>query len=53
MTKLEIQKQINQLESSINDIEDFLGLEEFKDYSDAVHTCVAYWNKVKKQLKDE
>ena len=59
MTKEERQKEIvkiqqskGQLLASIEKVEKYLPLEEFKDYCDAIYTAVAYMQKIQKQIKD-
>ena len=58
MTKEERQKEIvkfqqskGQLLASIEKVEDYLPLEDFKDYCDAIYTAVAYQDTILKLLK--
>ena len=58
MTKEERQKEITkfqqskgQLLASIEKVEDYLPLEDFKDYCDAIYTAVAYQDTILKLLK--
>ena len=58
MTKEERQKEIvkfqqskGQLLASIEKIEDYLSLEDFKDYCDAIYTAVAHQDIILKLLK--
>ena len=58
MTKEERQKEITkfqqskgQLLASIEKIEDYLSLEDFKDYCDAIYTAVAYQDVISKAIK--
>ena len=58
MTNEERQKEIikfqqskGQLLASIEKIEDYLPLEDFKDYCDTIYTAVAYQDKILKLLK--
>ena len=58
MTKEERQKEITkfqqskgQLLASIEKIEDYLSLEDFKDYCDAIYTAVAHQDIILKLLK--
>lgn len=41
-----------QLEASIQKVEPHLNIEEFKDYCDSIHTCLAYQDTIIKKLKD-
>ena len=46
MTKLsevQIQQTIGQLEASINKVEPYLSVEDFKDYCDSTYTSISYW----------
>ena len=58
MTKEERQKEIvkfqqskGQLLASIEKIENYLPLEDFKDYCDSIYTAVAYQDLILKALK--
>ena len=58
MTKEERQKEITkfqqskgQLLASIEKIEDYLPLEDFKDYCDAIYTAVAHQDVILKAIK--
>ena len=58
MTKEERQKEIvkvqqskGQLLASIEKVEKYLPLEDFKDYCDAIYTAVAYQDTILKLLK--
>ena len=58
MAKDERQKEIikfqqskGQLLASIEKVEDYLPLEDFKDYCDAIYTAVAYQDTILKLLK--
>ena len=48
---VKFQQSKGQLLASIEKIEDYLPLEDFKDYCDAIYTAVAYQNKILKLLK--
>ena len=45
------QQSKGQLLASIEKIEDYLSLEDFKDYCDSIYTAVAYQDTVLKLLK--
>lgn len=47
-----IKQSKGQLEASIQKVEAFLNIEEFKDYCDSVHTCMAYQDVVLKRIKE-
>lgn len=47
-----IKQSKGQLEASIQKVEPYLDIEEFKDYCDSVHTCLAYQDTIIKKLKD-
>ena len=58
MTKEERQKEIikfqqskGQLLASIEKVEKYLPLEDFKDYCDAIYTAVAYQDVISKAIK--
>ena len=58
MTKEERQKEIvkfqqskGQLLASIEKVEKYLSLEDFKDYCDAIYTAVAYQDVILKAIK--
>ena len=58
MTKEERQKEIikfqqskEQLLASIEKVEKYLPLEDFKDYCDAIYTAVAYQDVISKAIK--
>ena len=60
MTNEERQKEIikfqqskGQLLASIEKIEDYLSLEDFKDYCDAIYTAVAYQDVISKAIKSQ
>lgn len=42
-----------QLEASINKVEKHLSKEDFHDYCDAIYTCIAYNQKIQKEIKDQ
>lgn len=41
-----------QLEASITKVDKHLSGSDFEDYCDAIYTCVAYIQKIQKQIKD-
>lgn len=56
----EKQKELNiltqskgQLEASITKVEKHLSSEDFKDYCDALYTCVGYIQLIQKQIRDQ
>ena len=58
-TKEERDKELNilvqskgQLEASVTKVEKHLNMEDFKDYCDALYTCVAYNQKIQKRIKN-
>ena len=48
---VKFQQSKGQLLASIEKIENYLPLEDFKDYCDAIYTAVAYQDKILKLLK--
>ena len=48
---IKFQQSKGQLLASIEKIENYLPLEDFKDYCDAIYTAVAYQDKILKLLK--
>lgn len=53
LTPTQILQVIGQLEASINKIEYYLNLEEFKEYCDTTHTQIAMWRVILKEVKEE
>lgn len=53
MTKEQILQIIGQLEKSIDKIEPYLSLEDFKDYCDTTMSSIAQWKVVLKQIKEK
>lgn len=47
-----LQQSKGQLEASVSKVEPFLDSEDFKDYCDAIYTCVAYQQKIQKEVKE-
>ena len=41
-----------QLEASITKVDKHLSGSDFEDYCDAIYTCVAYVQKIQKQIRD-
>ena len=48
---VKFQQSKGQLLASIEKVEKYLSLEDFKDYCDAIYTAVAYQDKILKLLK--
>lgn len=48
---IKFQQSKGQLLASIEKVEDYLSLEDFKDYCDAIYTAVAYQDTILKLLK--
>ena len=48
---VKFQQSKGQLLASIEKVEDYLPLEDFKDYCDAIYTAVAYQDVISKAIK--
>lgn len=48
---IKFQQSKGQLLASIEKVEDYLSLEDFKDYCDAIYTAIAYQDTILKLLK--
>lgn len=48
-----IQQSKGQLEASIDKVRTYLTDEEFRDYNDALYTCVGYQQLIMKRMKGE
>lgn len=46
------QQSKGQIIASIDKVEEFLTLEEFKDYCDCIYSCVAYQDLILKRIKE-
>jgi len=53
MNEEQIKQMIGQLESSIDEIEDFLTEEEFREYCDSTYSVITYCKLVLKRNKSE
>lgn len=49
MTNQEITNSRGQINKTIENVEQFLDDEEFKDFCDAAYTCITYLNLIKKR----
>lgn len=48
-----IERIIDQIDNSIEDVEKELNHEEFKDYCDHAYSCIAYWRQIQKEVKEK
>ena len=52
MDKQQILQIIGQLEASIDKIDEYLDLEDFKEYCDSISVAITYWRVELKKLND-
>lgn len=52
MSEIQILQTIGQLEASINKVEPYLDIEDFKDYCDSTYSVIATWRTVLKKVRE-
>ena len=53
ITETQVLQVIGQLEASINKVEPYLDIEEFKDYCDSTYSSIAVWRNILYKIRTE